>query len=45
MSGMRKYTYAACMVECKIENIAKLCNCIPFYYPAFGMNLMLAINR
>ncbi|CAK9800138.1 Sodium channel protein Nach [Anthophora plagiata] len=27
------YTYSDCIVDCKIEDIWKLCGCIPFYLP------------
>ncbi|XP_072744920.1 sodium channel protein Nach isoform X2 [Anoplolepis gracilipes] len=30
------YTYSDCIVDCKIYDIQKLCNCRPFFYPRRG---------
>lgn len=30
------YTYSDCIVDCKIHDMQKLCNCRPFYIPRRG---------
>lgn len=28
-----EYSYESCLIECRIKEINRLCNCTPFYYP------------
>jgi len=30
------YTYSDCIVDCKINNVQKICGCRPFFYPRRG---------
>ncbi|XP_046392144.1 sodium channel protein Nach-like [Ischnura elegans] len=33
LSSAEAYSYQTCITECRARNLAKLCNCLPFYYP------------
>lgn len=40
MSSLRSsYTYSDCIVDCKIQDVLRICKCIPFYWPNRGMSM------
>ncbi|XP_071455764.1 sodium channel protein Nach-like [Hetaerina americana] len=34
LSSAETYSYQTCITECRARHLAKLCHCLPFYYPS-----------
>jgi hypothetical protein len=30
------YSYSNCLVQCRLENMDRLCQCAPYFYPTGG---------
>lgn len=33
LRSTKKYSYQACVSECAADNVVRVCECVPFYYP------------